>query len=85
MAPYFNQRGDKVEGHLLDGTRGATTSIIDSEIDGAIMRVKQGGSAKTEMAMLLQKHPILKTDKWQTGEHPLSPLVEYFVKETMGP
>ena len=49
------------------------------------MRVKQGGSAKTEMAMLLQKHPILKTDKWQTGEHPLSPLVEYFVKETMGP
>ena len=84
MAPYFNQRGDMVEGHLLDGTKGETTSVIAMEIDGAVMRVKQGEStAKKEMASLLKKHPVLKSDKWQVGEHPLSPLVDYFVKETM--
>jgi len=85
MAPYFNQRGDMVEGHLLNGTKGESTSVIDMEVDVAVMRVKQGEStAKEEMASLLKKHPILKSDKWQTGDYPLDPLMDLFIKETLG-
>ena len=80
---FYGPNGNKITGKKMSGG-GNIEAIWEIDIAAAVGRCEQGGSAKQELANLLKKHPMLKEDKWQVGEHPLSPLMDYYVRETMG-
>lgn len=81
---YYTPKGTLVQDHKMDGSKGEETSVIEMEISAAAARCGQGASAKQELATLFKKHPLLKDDKWQMGEHPVSPLIEWFTRQTLG-
>jgi hypothetical protein len=81
---YFNARGEFVEGHLMGGQVGTTTSAINHEVDEAVSRCRGGASAHREMVLMFKKHPHLKQDRWEVGEHPLSPVLAEYVRQTLG-
>jgi hypothetical protein len=81
---YFNARGEFVEGHLIGGETGTTTSALNHEVDEAVSRCRGGASAQREMLLLFKKHPHLKQNSWAVGEHPLSPLITEYTNQTLG-
>ena len=86
MSPFFDSKGNLVSGaKVAGGGAGATTvSVVQTEVDAAVERCKQGASARNEMLALFNKYPMLREDRWQVFEHPLSPLVDAFVKQMFG-
>jgi galactokinase len=83
--PFYDSKGNLVSGAKVGGKGGggSAVSIVATEVDASVARVKEGASARDEMLALFRKHPFLKEDKWEVGEHPLSPLLEWFVKQQL--
>ena len=78
--PFFDSKGNRVSGAKI-GKGG--TGDVESEVAAAVARCRTGGSARDEMAVLLQRYPHLKEERWEEGEHPLSPLVSEYVAQIM--
>lgn len=81
---YYDIHGNFIEGATVGGGIGVSTNALEIECLAAASNVRDNGvSAKSEMARLLAKHPVLKSDNWEypAKPHPLSPLIEYFWKE----
>lgn len=81
--PFFDSKGNRVVGAKVGGggSGGNSVSVVGTEVNAAVQRCREGGSAKKEMLALFQKYPMLKEDRWEVFEHPLSPLIDEFVKE----
>ena len=79
---YFNSKGQRIHLHKVGETPNVGSSFIESDIQQAVERCRNGASAKTEIAKAMRKHPILKTDgNWDKETHPLSPLITEFVRQ----
>ena len=40
--------------------------------------------AQAKLKQLFARYPQLKRDAWAVGEHPVSPLIDLYAKETLG-
>lgn len=83
MGTFYSPNGEKISGKKLTGG-GTTEAIWAVDIAAAVGRCERSSSAKEEMSALFQKYPQLKADKWKVGEHPLSPVLDWFVKKKFG-
>ena len=80
---FYGPNGEKVSGRKMSGG-GQSEALWAIDIASAVGRCERGASAKEEMATLFRRYPQLKEDRWKVGEHPMSPLLDWFVKQTMG-
>ncbi len=83
MGVFFSPNGTKVSGQTMSG-KGSTEALWETDIASAVGRCERGASAKQEMATLFKRYPQLKEGRWATGEHPCSPLVEWFTRQQLG-
>ena len=84
---YFDKEGKRVEGRLASAGKGVPTDEIMQAVSEAVGRCQNKlykGSALKEVKVLFEKYPQLKRDAWAVGEHPVSPLIDLYVKETLG-
>ena len=84
---YFDEGGKKVAGRLASVGRGVPCDEIAREVAEAVGRCQNkryAGSALKELKQLFATYPQLKRDAWAGGEHPVSPLIDLYVKETLG-
>jgi len=84
---FFAPDGRKVEGRLASAGKGAPSDEITKAVAEAVGRCKNKlykCSALKEMKALFAKYPQLKRDTWGVGEHPVLPLIDHYVKETLG-
>jgi len=84
MAYFDPGTGRVVTGKVVGGGASAGRTEIETAVSEACARArhKKYGSARKELARLLTTYPSLKRDgAWGVGEHPLSPLIEEFVRE----
>ena len=84
---FFEADGKKVEGRLASVGRGVSSDEIATEVAEAVGRCQNkryAGSALKELKQLFARYPQLKRDAWAVGEHPVSPLIDLYVKETLG-
>lgn len=85
MPGYWTSKGTYVEGHRIGSTGGVETDRINCEVEAAVARCRDNGaSAGKELRVLFGRHPQLREDRWEMGMHPLSPMIEWFVKESLG-
>ncbi len=83
MGTYFGPDGKKVIGQKMSGG-GHSEALWEMDIAVAMGRCERGAKAKDEMQALFKRYPQLKEDRWKVGEHPMSPLVAWFTKQTLG-
>lgn len=84
---YFDpDTGKMVSGQRAQTGKAASGNEIAMAVEEAVARCKNKkyGSALKELKRLFTTYPQLKRDAWKVGEHPVSPLIELFVKEQMG-
>jgi len=84
---YFDKEGKKIEGRLASAGKGVPTDEIMMAVSEAVGRCQNKlykGSALKELKVLFEKYPQLKRDAWLPFEHPCSPLIDLYVKETLG-
>jgi hypothetical protein len=86
MAGFYDSRGNFIEGATVGGGRVSPpdTAELEAEVTAAVLRCSQGASARDAMAYFYRTYPHLREDLWEIGEDPLSPLMDYYVKETLG-
>ena len=84
---FFDSDGKKVAGRLAAVGKGVPLDEITQAVAEAVGRCKNKlykSSALKELKLLFEKYPQLKKDAWAVGEHPVSPLIDLYVKETVG-
>ena len=83
MAYFDSASGKKVTGKVVGGGTRASNSEIAMAVQEAVFRAqhKKVGSALNELRKLFKTYPQLKSDSWTVGEHPVSPLIDLYVKE----
>jgi len=85
---YFDKEGKKIEGRLASAGKGVPTDEIMMAVSEAVGRCQNklyagNGRAMKELKQLFETYPQLKRDAWAVGEHPVSPLIDLYVKETL--
>jgi len=78
---FFDPDGKKVAGRLAAVGKGVPLDEITQAVAEAVVRCERGASAKEEMATLFKRYQQLKENRWEPFEHPMSPLMEWFVKQ----
>jgi hypothetical protein len=81
MGTYFGPDGKKVIGQKMSGG-GHCEELWAVDVAAAVGRCERGARAKDEMQALFSHYPQLKENRWKPFEHPMSPLTEWFVKQT---
>ena len=87
MAYYDPATGRMLTGQMVGGGTGASNDTIALAVAEAVGRCRNKtykASPLAELKKLFQEFPQLKRDGWAVGQHPVSPLIELYVKETMG-
>jgi hypothetical protein len=82
MGTFFVPNGERVTGQKISGG-GNTEAIWAVDIAAAAGRCERGGSARDEMAAIFKKYPQLKDSRLAAGEHPISPVVDWYVKQQL--
>ena len=80
---FYGPNGEKVSGRKMSGG-GQSEALWEIDIAAAVGRCERGASAKDEMATLFKRYPQLNENRWKPFEHPMSPLMDWFVKEKFG-
>ena len=83
---YFEEGGKKVAGRLASVGRAVSSDEIAIDVAEAVgrcqdKRFKKKGRTLKELKRLFETYPQLKSDAWGVGEHPVSPLIDLYVKE----
>jgi hypothetical protein len=86
---FFGPDGQKVAGRLAFAQKGVPRDEIATEVAEAVGRCQNNrytreGRALKELKRLFETYPLLKRDAWGVGEHPVSPLIDLYVKELFG-
>jgi hypothetical protein len=87
MSFYDSDTGRMVTGQRITAGKAASGNEIADAVEEAVARCQNkryAGSALKELNQLFDRYPQLKRDAWAVGEHPVSPLIELYVKETLG-
>ena len=84
MAYFDPDTGKKVAGQLVQG-KATSGNEIETAVAEAVARCqnKKYGSALKELKRLFATYQQLKRDAWLPFEHPCSPLIDLYVKETL--
>ena len=87
MSFYDPDTGRMVTGQRITAGKTASGNEIADAVEQAVARCENqryAGSALKELTQLFARYPQLKRDAWAAGEHPVSPLIDLYVKETLG-
>ena len=89
MAFYDPDSGRLVAGQRMSAGKAASGNEILVAVEEAVARCQHKkyagtGRALKELKQLFATYPQLKRDAWGVGEHPVSPLIDLYVKETLG-
>ena len=87
MTGYYDLQGNFIQGRTVGGCSGTSINTIEMECQAKATYLREtGGNAMPAIGEMLQKHQVLKSDKWSAFDnpHPLSPLITLLVEETFG-